>query len=302
MARPLFLEQWWIETLLGSSLREERWEKGGVTAYWPMESRTRFGLKILNTPDLAPYLGPWFDFPEDVGTFRRDSYLKEGVNALFQSLTEHDVLLGRLHPEFGYYLPFVWNGCHLSPRITYRLRADLTLDEVNAGMKPSNRYNIKKALKCVTLSEAEDVSVLWELSVKTFDRQGRQPPFSKDDLYRIYRACLERGRVQLIQAADPGGRVHSAAMFLHDSDHVYYYKGGSDPEYRNSEAFSAIIWEGIRWSRELGLGFDFGGSMLEPVERFFRTWGAERVTYYEFRRFRNKRVKALYFFRDPDRF
>ncbi|QTN38764.1 GNAT family N-acetyltransferase [Cryomorphaceae bacterium] len=302
MPKPIFLENWWIKALLAEALCEVRWEKGGVQAYWPMESRSKVGLKILNTPDLAPYLGPWFDFPKDVGTAKRETYLKEGVEALMAQLPDHDVLLARLHPEFEYFLPFVWQGCQLSPRVTYRLPAELDLDGVTQGFRSNVKRNLKKAESAIQLRPGSTVDALWDLSLKTFDRQGEKPHFDRDDLHRIHKVCLEHHSVNLIEAVDDQGRVHSAAMFLKDAQRVYYYKGGSDPELRESEAFSAVLYEGIRWSRELGLEFDFEGSMIEPVERFFRSWGAQRTVYYELRRFRNSKVKGLYFLKNPDRF
>lgn len=302
MPKPIFLEDWWIKALLGEALREILWEKGGVQAYWPMESRSKFGLKILNTPDLAPYLGPWFDFPKDVGMAKRETYLKEGVEALMQQLPDHDVLLARIHPDFEYFLPFVWQGCQLSPRVTYRLPADLDLDHVTHGMRSNVKRNLKKAGSIVETREGNSVDPLWELGLKTFERQEEKPHFHREDLHRIYEACIHRNSVKLIEAVDEKGSLHSTAMFLKDAERVYYYKGGSDPELRESEAFSAVLWEGIKWSRELGLEFDFEGSMIEPVERFFRSWGARRTVYYELRRFRNSKVKGLYFLKNPDRF
>lgn len=53
-----------------------------------------------------------------------------------------------------------------------------------------------------------------------------------------------------------------------------YYLMGGDPELRNSSVTSLCMWETIRFSATVARSFDFEGLMLEPVERFFRAFGA----------------------------
>ena len=56
--------------------------------------------------------------------------------------------------------------------------------------------------------------------------------------------------------------------------------GGGDPEFRNSGAASLLIWEGIKFAHNHSEIFDFEGSMIESIERFFRGFGAVPRVYY----------------------
>ena len=61
---------------------------------------------------------------------------------------------------------------------------------------------------------------------------------------------------------------------------AYYLAGGGDPELRASGAHSLILWEGIRFTAQYTDLFDFEGSMIPGVERFFREFGAIQTPFF----------------------
>ena len=61
---------------------------------------------------------------------------------------------------------------------------------------------------------------------------------------------------------------------------AYYLMGGGDPELRNSGATSLVLWEAICRQPEIVEVFDFEGSMIEPIERFCRAFGAVQTPYF----------------------
>ena len=69
--------------------------------------------------------------------------------------------------------------------------------------------------------------------------------------------------------------------------------GGADPRLRNSGANSLCMWEAISFSSTVSEQFDFEGSMLEPVERFFRAFGARQVPYFEVTKINSRLFKLL---------
>src|SRR5581483_4608438 len=87
------------------------------------------------------------------------------------------------------------------------------------------------------------------------------------------------GAGEILVARDESGRMHSAAMFVHDERTTWYLLGGSDTELRASGSASLLMWEGIRAAGSRSTAFDFEGSMLRHVERFVRNFGGEPVPY-----------------------
>ena len=95
-------------------------------------------------------------------------------------------------------------------------------------------------------------------------------------------------------AEDAEGKIHAAAYIVWDKHTTYYLMGGGDPELRNSGATSAVMWEAIRYASSINTSFDFEGSMIEPVERFVRGFGAKQVPYFHVWKFNSKLMYSLY--------
>jgi hypothetical protein len=84
----------------------------------------------------------------------------------------------------------------------------------------------------------------------------------------------------MLFAVDEKERVHSVAYVVWDAGSAYLLMSGSDPEVRESHAGTLVVWEAIQFAAGVAPQFDFEGSMLEPVERFFRAFGAEQRPYF----------------------
>jgi hypothetical protein len=64
-----------------------------------------------------------------------------------------------------------------------------------------------------------------------------------------------------------------------DASYAYYLLGGADPRLRSSGLQRLLFWEAIKLASGKNLKCDFEGSMIEPIERVFRTFGAAQVPY-----------------------
>jgi hypothetical protein len=73
--------------------------------------------------------------------------------------------------------------------------------------------------------------------------------------------------------------VHAVVWVVWDRQAAYYLLAGAEPDLRNSGASSLLAWEAIMRSREHTDVFDFHGSMRQPIERFFRSFGARQTPY-----------------------
>ncbi|MCY1460607.1 Acetyltransferase (GNAT) domain protein [compost metagenome] len=123
-------------------------------------------------------------------------------------------------------------------------------------------------------------------------------PYSRDLVKRIDDACAERKRRAILIAEDPEGRRHAGVYIVWDQNSAYYIMGGGDPELRNSGATSLCMWEAIKLASTVTKAFDFEGSMLEPVERFFRGFGASQVPYFSITKTPSKLLKTYFFLQD----
>jgi hypothetical protein len=96
---------------------------------------------------------------------------------------------------------------------------------------------------------------------------------------RLDAACATQNARRIFFAEDAEKRIHAAIYVIWDDASAYYLMGGENPELRNSEASSLLMWEAIQFAATVTKKFDFEGSMIEPIERFFRGFGARQVPY-----------------------
>jgi len=280
---PLFLCPWWLDATCG----QENW---GVSVAWrgpelhaalPYSVERRFGFRLLGQPRLTPFLGPWI---RDTGAKSANDLgrQKDLMNELIDGLPPHDLYLQNWSPEVSNWLPFYWRGFSQTTRYTYVLRDLKCSDSVWAGLRENIRREVRKASerKGITVDENATVEELFALAALTFARQQRSISFTLEYLRRIDDACVSRGCRQILVARDSEGRPHAGAYIVWNSRTAYYLVGGGDPQLRSSGATSLCMLEAIRSAVARSLDFDFEGSMLEPVERFFRAFGAEQTPYF----------------------
>jgi len=176
-------------------------------------------------------------------------------------------------------LPFIWHGFDVSVGYTYVLDSGSDIDQVWQGLLPKIRTDIKKAGRTVTVSEHNDVLVLLSQIDKTFGRQNKTRNYSDEIVIRLDNALRDRSQRLILVAKDEEEKVHAAAYFVWDGNAMHYLLGGGDPDLRNSGATSLLLWQGIQVAVEKNLPFNFEGSMVEGIERFFRGFGAKQVPY-----------------------
>jgi len=245
----------------------------------PYVTKKVFGLTALTMPPLTPRLGPWLYLSE--GTYaHRLAQQKDLLNALIAQLPRFDVFCHHFLPEITNWLPFYWAGFQQTTRYTYRLEDLTDLGAVQAGFHRTTREQIRKAEQFVEVRDDLGIERLFEMNKKTFARQGLLPAHSSEMVGRIDAACEQNDSRRIFFAEDARGNTHAALYLVWDDRCVYSILAGSDPDWRSSGAGSLLFWRAIQLASEQGKSFDFEGSMIEPVERHFRNYGAQQVPYF----------------------
>jgi Acetyltransferase (GNAT) domain len=238
--------------------------------------RRRLGLRILSQPPLTPFCGPWIkSFPGKPAT--RTSREDDVLDRLIAALPPHDVFRQRFHYAVRRWLPFHWAGLRQSTQFTYVIINLVDLDRIWVGLRENVRTQIRKAQKMLSVDHEGDVETLLGALRLTFRRQGLDMPYSADLVRRLDRACAAQGARRILVARDASDRVCAATCMVWDDQSAYSLISGNDPEHKSSGAMSLLLWESIKLAREVTGRFDFEGSMMRPVERFFRAFGGEPI-------------------------
>ncbi|MDO9384674.1 MAG: GNAT family N-acetyltransferase [Hyphomicrobiaceae bacterium] len=284
---PLFQQAWWLDATCGVegwnvalSLRD-----GRIVGALPFADTRRFGLRVLTQPALTQFLGPWIA-PTTAKTAERLGREKDILEELIAQLPPYAHYSQAWNTSMTNWLAFHWAGFNQTTRYTYVI--DNLCDEATVWSRFQSkvRGDVRKAgLRfSVRLRAEPTLDAFVAVNNKTFERQGICVPYSRGYLARLDEVCASRGQRKIFLAEDADGRVHAGAYIVWDSDRAYYLAGGGDPDLRNSGATSYCLWEAIRFAATVSRTFDFEGSMMEPVERFFRGFGAEQVPYFHLTR------------------
>jgi hypothetical protein len=298
---PIFSRDWWLDALAG----DNGWdvvlvEKGGqVIASMPYMIRKRFGRIILGHPPLTQTLGPWIR-EVDGKQPSRLARQKDLMQELIAALPRYDYFSENWHFSQTNWLPFYWAGFTQTTRYTYRLPDLSDQQKLWNGLRENIRRDIRKAEGRFDLQVRTDLGIdaFLRLNIQTFERQGKDLPYSKDLVTRLDKACVEKDARRIFIAEDAQGRAHAGIYLVWDQNSAYYLMGGGDPELRKSGATSLCMWEAIKFASTVSKSFDFEGSMIEPIERFFRAFGAEQTPYFAVSHTPSKMIRAAMSARD----
>lgn len=298
---PIFSRDWWLDAVCG----EENWdviiiEKGGIiVAAMPYALVKQWGFTVAGMPLLTQKLGPWIKYPDNQSYAKRLEYEKKIINKLVENIPHN---IARYTQNFDYsvtnWQPFYWNNFTQSTRYTYVIENLSDLNNIYKSMQSKIRTDIKKSLKFVHVEISNNIEEFYKINKMTFARQGRCIPYSLEFLGKLDAILLEKHARRIYIAKDNEDRIHAAIYIIWDEDSTYYLMGGGDPELRNSGATSLLIWEAIKFASTVSKKFDLEGSMLEPVERFFRGFGTVQKPYFTISKTFDKRMRAVYIFRD----
>jgi GNAT acetyltransferase-like protein len=293
MMRSIFHEPWWLDAVAPDHWREVHViENGRTAARMPFVERRMLGARMLLAPPLSSRLGPLVDLPPGryETQLRRADHL---VNELIDNLPAADLVRQTLHPDTISWLPFYRRGFRVEPQLSYVIERLSDLDTVWNGISGSTRRVIKNAGKRLEVVHDDTADRLKQMVRTTFQRQVLDVPYDVDILDRVVQSCKERGRASVVSAIDQSGTLHASLLCVWDDQRAWYMGGGGDPRLRSSGGGSLLMWELIKESANHVDRFDFEGSMLPAVERYFRNFGGRQETCFTVTR-ASRRIAAIW--------
>ena len=239
------------------------------------------GQILLTMPPLTQTLGPWFK--ESKGKYAKIlATQKDYMHALIDEMPKFALYSQSWHYQNTNWLPFYWRNFTQKTYYTYILPDLSDEKKLWSGLQGNIRSDIRKAKERYNLRVRDHLSLdeFLHLNRLTFERQGKKPPYSDELIKNIDKACMNHKCRKICIAQDDKGRLHAGVYIIWDENSAYYLLGGGDPELRNSGATSLCLWTAICHAADVTKKFNFEGSMIEPIERFFRAFGALQKPYF----------------------
>ena len=292
---PLFLQFNWFN----DHYKDAEWDvsvfkKGeNVVGILPYVIAKKKSFKIITPQFLSPYQGVWVKYPEGQKYASKVGFEKEVINGLIEQLPKIDAFKQNFLPGFTNWMPFNWKGYEQSTRYTYIINDISDIDNVFADFKENIRREIRKAEKSLVVEVVKDVDLMYQMKQKVYESNNDIYPIPLSKLKSVYDYCQTNNCGELIVAKDGDGNIHSILLYVWDTESAYYLHGVTDIKHKTSGSMSLLLWEAIKKSSSKTKSFNFEGSMVESIERYFRGFGGEQTPYFQISKTDSKVLKLL---------
>ena len=296
---PLFLQHWWLEAVCAG----KRWDvvaaydrQGNPTAVMPFLWGSRFGIRYVLQPQLTQFSGPYFFYPEGLDPRRRLAFEHEASRQLLQRLETFRVAYfnQNFSPSVTNWLPFYWAGFAQTTRYTYRLPSLGDLDAVWAAMDGNQRRRqVRQNLGRYTLGPATP-DELATLHRQYWEARAGHDLLSRDLMTRVASAALARGQALLLGLRDGEGQLCAVHFAPYDDRCAYSLLSAQRPGGQDRGVASLLVWLMLRELSSRTQAFDFEGSMDPDIERYYRSYGAEQISYFQLTKSRSRLLSALF--------
>ena len=280
---PVFSRDWWLDAVCG----EDNWDiclvekDNKILGSLPYYNYKKFGYTFLSMPPLTPYLGPQLFLDDSIDNLSLEKQINI-LTDLISQLPKYNFFNQSFNPNVINWLPFYWAGFRQTTRYTYFISRNNTEEYLWNNFRGRVRRNIRKAQNkyFLEVGESDDIEKFYSLNKLTFTRNKMKMPYNLSLISRIDAACKQHKCRKIYMVTNSQNEIFGAIYVIWDEYTTYYLMGGNDPELINSGASSLLLWEAIKFSIKEGRNFDFEGSMLPGVEKYFRGFNPDLREYH----------------------
>jgi len=238
----------------------------------------RAGLKRIGNPPYTPHNG-WIFENRSRNSAKMLSEQKQAIQSLVDFVEAQAFSLVRFSFPFTVrdMQPFTWRKFKVIPHYTYRVDLNESVAGLEHRMAAEYRRRLRQAAKSgVTVERIADYGIVRDLVMAGFNRKGipADPALLEKILFEFANASNSYAF-----AAVRNGRPIATSLSVHDKTTAYYLLGGHAAQHGG--AGRLCMWQNLLHAKESALtAFDFEGSMLQDVERYFRGFGGDLVPYF----------------------
>lgn len=281
----LFSKSYWLETITKNDFKICVLEnENEIFAGMPLPG---YSKKRINNILLTQSLGILFRNMEGIKRQKiltnEKEYTKQIIEFLKNKSNIKKINLN-FSPYYTYWSPLYWEGFKQTTRYTYFIDYEkINLKEEFTKFSKGHKWTLNKVEKNknIIIEETDDLYNVYNILKKTYERQHKKIGYSLEMLKNIYDTLKKRDEIKIFKIYDKtDNHIQAVTIFVYDKKEVYYCLGGSDDKYRKEGTHTYLIWYGINYFSGISKRFNFGGSMIEEVDKNFRNFGGELTPYF----------------------
>ncbi len=273
----MFHQSWWLKKTKYnfSILAVLDRKKGRLIAGIPLPSYAKFGFRLIRNPPLTPYLGPVFDIENEKNISQKTTIMRKTGELLATSMAQFDSFHERIGTNCADMQGFLWAGFRVEGHYTYIFPSHLTSEDILAQMHSKHRRELTKAeRKGMIVEKSQDIDSFLEINAMTYERQKTTASYGNDLVRSLWSVAKSRKQADLYMAKTENGAWTDGVLCFKDNKRAYLVLAAGNPEYRGSGGGNLVLWKAIEDVIGAGLMFDFEGSAIRGVEKYYRRWGA----------------------------
>jgi len=250
---------------------------GGFVIY---KEKQRFKTTAIKNPPFSPNIGLFINIESSNDSKINNEY-KKLLQELSNFLNSHkfNILTISLPSNFIDTQPFFWNKFKVIPNYTYIIDLSESIEQIEKKFSSERRHNINKALKDGIECEINfDYNLIYELIIGTFNRKEKN--INENLLNKIlFEFANDKNSFSVVSYKN--NEAISTSFYVYDKNKIYYLLGGYNNKNKHYGAGTISILTAIKHSKKLNIPiFDFEGSMIPEVEKYFRGFGGKLTPYY----------------------
>jgi hypothetical protein len=297
---PIFSNSWWLDSVCG----KKNWdivlvEKGGdIVATMPYFIKKRLIFKIITMPRLTQTMGTYLKYPKGQKYYKKLSFEKEMTGLLLNQLPKFDNFIQNFHYSISNWQPFYWKGFNQKTVYTYIIE-NISIEDLEKEFENDTRRRRRKANELgLEVIESDNIETFYRLNVETFKQQKMEVPYSFELVSKLYSSCMDNGACKLYAAIDQNKDDIASGFFVYDNCSVYYLMGSVNSAKKFLGGMDLVLYEAIKFAIQTNRKFDFEGSMVESIEKYFRTFGARQKPMMQISKTNSKLLKIREFIRN----
>ncbi len=241
----------------------------------------RFGASFIKLPPYTPHCGLFF-INESKNYSSKSGFEKEVIDEVCNYISSQKSALNIL--AFPHTIkdlqPFIWNKYKVIPNYTYQLSLLKSIEEIKTDFDSKNRNVINKAIKEEVIVTENTLSKqqLYDFFISSLNNTDAN--IYEEELKNIFLKFSDSSN-SFSQIAYKNEELLGVVFCVYDKNNCYYLLGGINKKSGIQGINNLLVLKSIEKAKQLGCSmFDFEGSMLKGVEKFFRSFGGQLIPYY----------------------
>ncbi|MCC6372736.1 MAG: peptidoglycan bridge formation glycyltransferase FemA/FemB family protein [Bacteroidia bacterium] len=241
----------------------------------------KYNFNFVKLPPYTPHCGLFF-VSDSKNKSSANNFSKEVMTEVCNYFTALKPALTVLAfpSQMVDFQPFIWEKYKVVPNYTYRIGLTKTLEEIVSNFDSKNRNAINKALKEGVEVQQNQLGKeeLNAFFVNSLSAAGAN--IYKSELKNIFSKFSDNSNSFSMEARR-NNELLGVVFCVYDKNTCYYLLGGVKKDSGVQGVNNLLVQKSIEQAKQLGCHtFDFEGSMLKGVEKFFRSFGPELFPYY----------------------